>query len=86
MRTTSDREDVGANQTARGNAGICPDCGSLLRSRGGQQATELVCGACGEVQRIEALTPEAAERQKRNLHDRGIDRLRNAVGAWRETP
>ena len=40
----------------------------------------LSCTSCGNEQQLDVLRPTAAARQAETLHDRGLDRLLNAIG------
>jgi hypothetical protein len=40
----------------------------------------LLCTSCGNEQHLDVLGPTAAARQTAALHDRGLDRILNAIG------
>ena len=61
---------------------VCPDCGRKMRERE-ESGGEWICLNCKNVQRVERLGEQAAERQHSHLHSRGVDRLRDAIRSHR---
>lgn len=57
----------------------CPDCGRAM-TRDTRNVRHLSCASCGNQQHLDVLGPTAAARQTDALHDRGLDRLLNALG------
>ena len=57
----------------------CPDCGRAM-TRDTRNVRHLSCTFCGKQQHIDVLGPTATARQADALHDRGLDRLLNAIG------
>jgi predicted RNA-binding Zn-ribbon protein involved in translation (DUF1610 family) len=64
---------------------ICPYCGGEL-SPNTDERSRFECLACGEVQRTDALSSKAIQRQQSHLHSRGIDRLLGAILNPQEAP
>jgi hypothetical protein len=49
-------------------------------TRDTRNARHLSCAFCGYQQHLDVLGPTAAARQVDALHDRGLERLLNAIG------